>query len=173
RPVRGPAGVHRGVPRLVRTRGPRGPARQGIRRLRAADGPLAAALSRGPGGCALARPQPGDTEVGPGEDVQALDLELATELAEGAVDHAAMDGADDLRVRLREVVKRAAAHVDLTPVRFGLEALRVEQPDDLDGHLVLARPDVRRRAVHQVATPGGACRLRALARVAELGDSPG
>jgi hypothetical protein len=48
-----------------------------------------------------------------------------------------VDGADDLRVLLGEVVERAAVHADVGPVGVRHEALLVQQAHDLLDRLLV------------------------------------
>src|SRR5262245_15730564 len=73
------------------------------------------------------RPQAGDAQVRPDEDLELAHLEPAPELVEGAGDEPLVHRADDLRVLLGERVERAAAHADLAALRFRVETLLGEQ----------------------------------------------
>jgi hypothetical protein len=64
--------------------------------------------------------------------------------------------ADDPRVRLGELVERAAAHVDLEVACLGRKPLLVEQPRHLRDGFLVAYPRERRRAPDEVAAPGAA-----------------
>src|SRR5262249_18951198 len=119
------------------------------------------------------RAESGDAKIGSDEDVELVDFELAAELAERAGDEAAMDGADDLGLRLRELVKRAPVHPNLAVARFRREALLVEQVDNLAGCLLVGEPSKWGRMSHEVAAPGAAGVLCLRGAVALPGDRPG
>jgi hypothetical protein len=65
-----------------------------------------------------------------------------------------VDGADDLRLRFRKSVERAARHVDLALLRARLEALLVEQVDDLLDSCVIVALARQRIPGEEVAAPG-------------------
>jgi len=65
-----------------------------------------------------------------------------------------VDGAHDLRLRLRKSVERAAGHVDLALLRAQLEALLVEQVDDLLDSCVVVGLTRQRVPGEEVAAPG-------------------
>src|SRR5262249_21860610 len=117
--------------------------------------------------------RPGDAEVGPDENVETLDLEVAAEFLECARDQAHVDTADDARVGLREVVERTAVHVDLSTVRLGCEAFLIEEPSDLGDRLVLTDSLEPRWAADEKASPRASRLCCALLAVGQRGDRPG
>ena len=88
------------------------------------------------------------------ERLEAGRRDWRVDLGERAADQAEVHGADDVAVLLGEVAERAAVHEDVAVLPLGLEAVLVEQADDLVGGVGGRQPGEGRRPLDEEAAPG-------------------
>src|SRR5262249_49205376 len=117
--------------------------------------------------------QPQRAKIRAHEHVQALHLEAAAQFRQSAGDQAQVRRADDLRMRLREIVEGTTPHVHPAPVYLGSKPQLVEEPHDLADRLLLIDTGERGWAADKAATPGATGLLRPRPSVVPERDGAG